>query len=172
MVAVSMISSRVKRRGTSASGMWMVTGTTARSSDQIIITGLGAGPPSAASAARNSVWPGKAKPAWYITDFAMGLVTTAPARPAVTSATAVSMAARAAGALAASGRPGAAVAGWPVASTGTARGKSAAASSGVAGVDRHVEAEQAGARRQRGRVADDQERRQPAAPRAPPRPGA
>ncbi len=47
----------------------MVTGTTASAGDHSIITGCGAGPPSAASSARNSVWPGWRKPARYSTLF-------------------------------------------------------------------------------------------------------
>jgi hypothetical protein len=58
MRAVSVTSSRVRRVGTSLKGTCTVTGTTASTSLQSIITGSGSGRPgSAARAARKSVWP-------------------------------------------------------------------------------------------------------------------
>src|ERR1700722_6394461 len=88
----------------------MVTGTTASSGDHSIITGRRVLPvASCASVARNSVWPGSAKPDLYKTFLATGLVTTAAAAPRSTSATARRMDSIAAGALDASGRPGSAV---------------------------------------------------------------
>ena len=59
MRSVASSSSGVSARGTSASGMWMVTGTTRSAGAASIITGSGA----PERCARNSVWPGKAKPA-------------------------------------------------------------------------------------------------------------
>ena len=89
MRAVSSTRSWVSRPGTSLSGTWIVTGTTASISLQIIITGRGGVRPGGTeSAARNSVWPGWAKPARVSTNLAIGLVTTAPARPALTKPTA------------------------------------------------------------------------------------
>jgi hypothetical protein len=70
---------------------------------------------------------------------AIGLVTTALARPASTSATAWSIEAMAAAALVASGCPGAAVAGTASGTTGSACMNAAAAASGVVtviGIDR------------------------------------
>ena len=62
MRPVSTIRSVLSAPGTSASGRWMVTGTTASSGDHSIITGRTALPVvSAASLARYSVWPGSAK---------------------------------------------------------------------------------------------------------------
>ena len=63
--------------GTSASGMWMVTGTTRSPGAASIITGNGA----PQRWARNSVWPGKAKPAPSFSAFLwIGLVQSAEAR--------------------------------------------------------------------------------------------
>ena len=63
MRAVETISASVRAAGTAASGMWIVTGTTLSTRDQSIITGWAAPPQALASSPRNSVWPGKAKPA-------------------------------------------------------------------------------------------------------------
>ena len=82
--AVATIRSVDSSPSASRSERWMVTGTTASAGDHSIITGCGAWPPSAASSARNSVWPGWRKPARYSTLLAIGLVTTAPARPRLT----------------------------------------------------------------------------------------
>src|SRR6516164_4866109 len=110
----------------------MVTGTTARSGDQSIITAW-TGTPVAASVsfAKYSVCPGSAKPLRYSTVLATGLVTTAKARCASTSATAARIDAIAAGPLVASGRPGAAVTGRPRSTTGKARANTDAASAGL-----------------------------------------
>ena len=60
---VSTIRSLSSCPGTSLSGRWMVTGTTASSGDHSIMTGRAVTPViSATSRARNSVWPGSAKP--------------------------------------------------------------------------------------------------------------
>ena len=64
MRPVLMMRSAVSALGASASGIWMVTGTTASISDQIIITGKAGAPQASASAPRYSVWPGYLKPAW------------------------------------------------------------------------------------------------------------
>ena len=102
----------------------MVTGTTASSGDHSIITGLTGLPVhSCASRPKNSVWPGSAKPEAYSTFLATGLVTIAAARPAITSATARRIEAIAAGALVASGLPGAAVTASCKGTTGKARWK-------------------------------------------------
>ena len=79
--------SSLRRRGTSHSGTWIVTGTTARSCDQIIMTGVAALPQwRRASSPRNSVWPGMGEPrACRATSFMIGAVTTARARPWRTS---------------------------------------------------------------------------------------
>ena len=78
----------------------MVTGTSARSGDQSIITACAGAPvASSVSLARYSVWPGSAKPLLYSTVLATGLVTTAKARFASTSATAARIEAIAAGPL-------------------------------------------------------------------------
>ncbi len=61
----------------------------------------------------------------------IGLVTTAPARPAITSATARRIEAIAAGALVASGLPGAAVTPTSSGTTGSARANTFTASAGV-----------------------------------------
>ena len=60
MRTVSTSKARVSARGTAASGMCTVTGTTFNSSATSIITGFGrrAAPWRSASSARNSVWPG------------------------------------------------------------------------------------------------------------------
>ncbi len=129
MRAVAVIISLVSRAIASRKGTWMVTGTTASVGDQSIITGCGTRPSRPASSARNSVWPGCLKPARYNTLLAMGLVTTALARPDMTSPTAWRIEASTASALEPSGRPGAAVAGFPVATTGKALAKAAPASS-------------------------------------------
>ena len=63
MRAVATISSLDSCAIASRSERWMVTGTTASAGDHSIITGCGARPPSAASSARNSVWPGWRNPA-------------------------------------------------------------------------------------------------------------
>src|SRR5262245_11481163 len=100
----------------------MVTGTTASSGDHSIMTGLVGWPVvSSTSLARNSVWPGTAKPDRYSTFLATGLVTMAAAFPANTSATARRIEATAAGALDISGRPGAAVIGISSGTIGNAR---------------------------------------------------
>ncbi len=63
MRPVSTITSASSAAGTSRSGRWMVTGTTASSGDHSIITGRSAVPVArAASFARYSVWPGSEKP--------------------------------------------------------------------------------------------------------------
>ena len=68
--------------GTSASGMWMVTGTTRSSGAASIITGVAGLPKSSSlSAPRNSVWPGNANPASFSAFFWIGLVTIADASP-------------------------------------------------------------------------------------------
>ncbi len=90
--------------GTCASGMWMVSGTTRNWSDASIITARRA----PVRCARNSVWPGKAKPAAFSTALWMGAVTIAAASPFRHLATAISIASVTAGALAGSGLPGAA----------------------------------------------------------------
>ena len=59
--------------------------------------------------ARNSVWPGKAKPAAFSTDLWIGAVTMAAASPSRQACTAISMASVTAAALAALGLPGTAV---------------------------------------------------------------
>jgi hypothetical protein len=130
--AVVTISSLESWASASRSERWMVTGTTASAGDHSIITGCGARPPSAASSARNSVWPGWRKPARYSTLLAIGLVTTAPALPRLTWSTAWRMEASAAVALVSSGCPGRAVAISPVATTGKAFANAAPASSGTA----------------------------------------
>ena len=109
MRAVETISSLVRSVMASRSGRWIVTGTTASACDHSIITGCGArcaGSCVAANSARNSVWPGWAKPAWYSTLLAIGLVTTALARPACTSSTAWRIDAIAAAGAVAVGLPG------------------------------------------------------------------
>ena len=63
MRAVLMMSSAVSALGASASGMWMVTGTTASVSDQIIMTGKAGAPQALASSPRYSVCPGCLNPA-------------------------------------------------------------------------------------------------------------
>ena len=103
---------------------------------------------------------------------ATGLVTTAAAAPPITSATARSIEAIAAGALVASGLPGSAVAGMPSATTGSARAKAAAAFAGVDDLDRDVEAEPLGAPRQALRIGENVERRQVEFARAAARPRA
>jgi hypothetical protein len=107
MRAVAVIASAVIAAGTRASGIWTVSGTTLRSSDTSSMTGAAPLTPKcrSASAPRNSVWPGCAKPADMSTLFAMGLVTSARAAPRLTASTAASMAAMTAGALAESGVP-------------------------------------------------------------------
>ena len=63
MRPVSTISSVESCLKMSLSGRWMVTGTTASSGDHNIITGRSDLPvASCTSVARNSVWPGSAKP--------------------------------------------------------------------------------------------------------------
>jgi hypothetical protein len=106
-----------------------VTGTTRSSSEASIITG---GTPVPAISPRYSVWPGCLNPAAVSTDFWMGFVTTAPARPDFVSSTASAMAAMTAPALAGSGRPGTGTAGSLRCSTGSAWGKTAVASSDAA----------------------------------------
>src|SRR5262245_41279982 len=99
----------------------MVTGTTASSGDHSIITGRVATPvDSSTSLPRYSVCPGSGKPERYSTFLATGLVTTAVAAPALTSATARRIAASAAGALDSSGWPGSALIGTPISTTGSA----------------------------------------------------
>ena len=116
----------------SFSGRWIVTGTTASSGDQSIITGRSCRPvASCTSVARNSVWPGSAKPQLYSTFFATGLVTIAEARPARTSATARRMEAMAAGALDRSGCPGSALTTTSMGTTGSADENVAQAEAGV-----------------------------------------
>ncbi|MEI9991556.1 MAG: hypothetical protein WDM86_16115 [Rhizomicrobium sp.] len=102
MSAVSTMAAVVMARGTSASGMWIVSGTTRSSSLASIITARGA----PVSAWRNSVCPGWGKPAAANTALLIGAVTMAAASPAIASATAVSMASTIAAAFAASGWPG------------------------------------------------------------------
>src|SRR5580692_12692050 len=109
----------------------MVTGTTASSGDHSIMTGRGVLPvASCTSVARNSVWPGSAKPDLYKTFLATGLVTTALAAPLSTSPTARRMDSIAAGALDASGRPGSAVTRVVIATTGSAEANAFPAASG------------------------------------------
>ena len=98
----------------------MVTGTTARALDQIIITGKALTPQAAASAPRYSVWPGKRNPASYSVALAIGFVTTARASPARTAETARSIDSIVAAALAALGRPGCAATAFSSGTTGRA----------------------------------------------------
>src|SRR5258706_12926390 len=91
--------------GTSATGIWMVSGTTRNLSLASIITARRA----PVRWARNSVWPGKAKPAPFSTALWMGAVTSAAASPARHDATAISIVSVTAAALALSGLPGMAV---------------------------------------------------------------
>ena len=88
---------------TSFSGIWMVTGTTFSPSPISIITASEASRP--ASAARNSVWPGKPKPALAKVALLIGFVTTALAAPLRTKATDLSIDCWTIAALAEFGRP-------------------------------------------------------------------
>src|ERR1700753_4291883 len=106
----------------------MGTGTTACSGDHSIMTGCSILPvASCTSVARNSVWPGSAKPDLYRTFLAIGLVTTAAAAPVSTSPTARRMDSIAAGALEASGWPGSAVTLAAIGTTGSAEANAAQA---------------------------------------------
>src|ERR1700690_1202987 len=110
----------------------MVTGTTASSGDHNIMTGGRTVPvASCTSVARNSVWPGSAKPDLYKTFLAIGLVTTAVAAPLSTSPTARRMDSIAAGALEASGWPGFAVTLVAIPTTGNAEANRSQAVSGL-----------------------------------------
>src|SRR6185437_2965654 len=106
--AVTMISSvsntacLLMAAGTSATGRWMVSGTTRSFSLASIITARRA----PVSAARNSVWPGWGKPAWFSTALLIGAVTRAAAQPLTQALTARSMAPVTASALSASILPG------------------------------------------------------------------
>src|SRR5580704_12021470 len=110
----------------------MVTGTTASSGDHSIITGRRVSPVASwTRLAKNSVWPGSAKPDLYRTFLATGLVTIAAALPAKTSPTARRIDAIAAGALEPSGRPGSAVTAMSRPTTGNAEANAWIAEEGV-----------------------------------------
>ena len=129
---VVVTSSGVSAATTSRNGKWIVTGTTASSGDQSIMTGCAATPVDCSeSLARYSVCPGSANPDRYRMFLAIGLVTMALAAPAITSATARRMAASAAGALDRSGRPGSALMVTPTSTTGKAVLKVAHAADGA-----------------------------------------
>ncbi len=110
-------------------GMWMVTGTTRSKGDASIITGSGA----PERCARNSVWPGKAKPAPSLSAFLLiGLVQSASAAPLRTNSTPRAMMAMTAPAFSGSARPGSGGRGSGCGSTGSPAAMAAAASAGAA----------------------------------------
>ncbi len=118
-----------------------VTGTTRSSGLASIMIGRLAAP---VSSARNSVWPGWAKPASYSAALLMGLVTTPLTSPRIAKAAACRMDAMMAGALAGSLRPATAGTARRTGSTGRASANTEAACAALAtsrtGTDRPSEA--------------------------------
>ncbi len=151
MASVSSVS-MARRRETCT-----VTGTTRSSGLASIMTG---GLVAWVSSARNSVWPGWAKPASYSAALLMGLVTMPPTSPRRARAAARRMEARMAGALAGSMRPGTGGAARRTGRTGRASANTAGACAGVRHfADRHRQAEPGGQGRQAVRVVQGHEDR-------------
>ena len=144
---VSKIRSRVSCCGTSLNGMWMVTGTTATSGapQHHHRPGRIAGLPRTTAARDIRCGRDRRSPPCRARSWRPDWSRPPHACPAITSATARSIEAMAAGALLASGLPGSAVAVMPSGTTGRARAKIAARARRRRDLDRDIEAEMLGA---------------------------